>query len=224
MPSISYVSPSKAGVERFEVRAGCLDVLHGERGHRAAVLQLLALAEADRDAGQRCAHLAPAVLVEAIDKLEAERLSVPLDRRVEVGDVHGDHHRVAVLERGRKRLCRCLAHDHSFPLRVLSCTVFILSSVLCQSMISSPSSTTAGRRRCSPSSSGKRAPASQRSWGRSESAGSLSAGHSTLCWSWGSSRATRATAIRCDPSTSSREAARTQPAAARSSSMPSTRT
>ena len=39
-----------------------VDVLDGERRHGAAVLELLALAEPDRDAVQRRAHFAPAVL------------------------------------------------------------------------------------------------------------------------------------------------------------------
>src|SRR5205814_2053278 len=43
--------PVEACVEGLEVRAGRIDVFDAERRHGAAVLELLALAEADRDAG-----------------------------------------------------------------------------------------------------------------------------------------------------------------------------
>ena len=108
--------------ERLEVRARGNDVLDAEGRHGAAVLELLALAEADEDSAPRRAQLAPAVLVELVDDLEAERLAVPLDGPVEVRDVHGDHELPVVLERRRERFCGGLGHACSSLLEfVLTC-------------------------------------------------------------------------------------------------------
>src|SRR4051812_24434414 len=55
--------------ERLEVSPGRGDVLDAEGRHGAAVLELLALAEADEHPAPRRPQLAPAVLLELVDDL-----------------------------------------------------------------------------------------------------------------------------------------------------------
>src|SRR6266511_3528055 len=97
-------------VQRLEVLAGSVDVLDAEGRHRAAMLQLLDLAEPDRDPAPRSLDLAPAVLLEAVLELEAERLPVPLDRGLEVGHVDGDDELPVVIDRRRRLLGLGLSH------------------------------------------------------------------------------------------------------------------
>src|SRR5262245_29802381 len=116
----------EANVLRLEVLAGCVDVHDAERGRRAARLQLLGLPEPDRQVLRGRGHLAPAVLVELVDELEAQHLAVPIDRLLQVGHANRDDDVLAVLEGGVRRDggdLHFLGHRLllSFPCSVLSC-------------------------------------------------------------------------------------------------------
>src|SRR5262245_33036966 len=90
----------EAYVLRLEVRAGRLNVHDAEGGGRRARLDLVGLAEADRHVLRRRGHLAPAVLLELVDELEAQHLAVPLDRLLHVGDSDREGEVLVVRERG----------------------------------------------------------------------------------------------------------------------------
>src|SRR3954447_10561143 len=116
----------EADVVRLEVLPRDVDVLHAERWRGRARLHLFGLPEADRHVLRGGRHLAPAVLLELVDELEAEHFAVPLDCLLHVGHADGDREVLAVLE-GRVRGHRChlclLAHCFllSFPCSILSC-------------------------------------------------------------------------------------------------------
>src|SRR5512133_2458460 len=88
----------EANVVGLEVLPGRVDVPDAEGRGRAARLDLLRLAEPDRHVPRGGRHLAPAVLLELVDELEAEHLAVPLDRLLHVGDADRDREVLVVLE------------------------------------------------------------------------------------------------------------------------------
>src|SRR5262245_40994860 len=112
----------EAHVLRLEGLAGGVDVDHAERRSRAARLDLLGLAEPDRHVLRWGGHLAPAVLFELVDELEAEHVRVPLDRPLEVGHADGDREVPVVVEgcvRRHRGDLRFLGHRSSSRCHVM---------------------------------------------------------------------------------------------------------
>src|SRR5512132_43473 len=111
---------------RLEVLPGRVDVDDAEGRGGASRLHIFGLAETDRDVLRGGRHLAPAVLLELVDELEAEHVAIPLDRLLHVGDADREGEVLVVLEggvRGHRSDLGFLAHSFllSFPCSVLSC-------------------------------------------------------------------------------------------------------